>query len=605
MTETMRGGKCQVCHRKPSKPGAWEGLVLPPGTLLSRGRFVVGALLGRGGFGITYTGLYNDPKTSVETPIAIKEFFPKHLVTCRQGTALAYPPEKREEFERFVRSFIKEADIINHLKRHPGIVNVKYRFNDNNTAYIGMELLQGTDLRKHVNNLPQPLSAREAFQMLLPVMDAIQFIHENDVLHRDISPDNIFLCQGEGGETAPKLIDFGAAHIAVSEFTQSFPNVKKSGFSPLEQNWVTDSQGPWMDVYAFASTFYFSITGKVPAAAPDRSGQVDKLLPPSKLGADIPRAAEAVLLKGMAVRADDRYQSMGDFRDAMREALKPGDTKKDKADHSRQSRAESVVSSAAEPARPIKPNPIKPNPIKANSRWARALAYGGNLLVFCGLAGLLLGAPGFLLGLPLMVMVNAALEFMTPHASLCMRLTRWRVQKADGGAPTLPQCFARNLLLAMAPFAVLEWLWMLYSGEGQALHDTLTGTRLCSGVEITNETKTSESAPFTNEEPKTRKTVLACVEGVMIGKQWHLEERARIGRGKEQNDVIVPPEDGLVSKAHCVVFLHNGRYCLRDCGSRNGTYFNGEKLSQGDDPVPLKHGDTFRAGREIFEIKLQ
>lgn len=327
MTRTLENGVCTQCGKASTLQNRSSDMALPPGTLLvDQKQFLIGQKLGHGGFGITYVGMDMD----TEERVAIKEFMPKHIVNAREETALAVPPDRREEYDKFLRSFHREANTIHLLKKHPAIVEVKYLLETNQTAYIVMEMLEGMDLGKFLGCAGK-LSARQAFELLSPIMDALIFTHKSGVLHRDISPDNIFLCMERSAQKKPhlgdvvalKLIDFGAAHVAVADFTHSFPGVRKSGYSPLEQNWDAVHQGTWTDVYAFAATFYYAITKEVPPVASERSGDTDSLKPPSRLGAHISPEAEQVLLKGMAVGRKNRYQTMKEFYSDLQGAIFP------------------------------------------------------------------------------------------------------------------------------------------------------------------------------------------------------------------------------------------------------------------------------------------
>jgi serine/threonine protein kinase len=144
------------------------------------------------------------------------------------------------------------------------------------------------------------------------VMRALGAVHAEGILHRDISPDNIYVTNS--GQV--KLIDFGAARNALGQKSRNLSIILKEGFAPEEQYRSSGTQGPWTDVYATAGTLYFSITGRIPQGALDRQAE-DKLQPPSQLGSDIDPRSEAALMRALSIKAHDRFQSMQDFSAAL------------------------------------------------------------------------------------------------------------------------------------------------------------------------------------------------------------------------------------------------------------------------------------------------
>jgi serine/threonine protein kinase len=172
-----------------------------------------------------------------------------------------------------------------------------------------MPFLEGLNLKEYLVKKGGRLSFEAASDILLRVMDALQEVHRVHLLHRDLSPDNIFL-------TATKqvmLIDFGAARYQAGEQSKSLSVILKAGYAPEEQYRSSGRQGPWTDVYGVAATFYKTITGQTPPDALDRLAY-DTLVPPSELGAAIPPQAEQTLLKALAVRAIDRLQTIDEFK---------------------------------------------------------------------------------------------------------------------------------------------------------------------------------------------------------------------------------------------------------------------------------------------------
>ena len=278
---------------------------LPVGTVLNQ-RYLIGRVLGQGGFGITYIGL----DQLLETTVAIKEFYPHTLVArnVRQSLAVACADDNaQEQFRRSRDRFLKEARTLSKLNEVPGIVHVQNVCLENNTAYIVMEYLEGMDLKQHMLRQNKPLTAEETLRFFQPVLYSLQKVHEQGLIHRDISPDNIMVLK----DGNIKLLDFGAAReVNREEQNRSFASelVVKQGFGPIEQYRENADLGPSADVYALCASMYYCMTGQVPNNAPDRfmgSDNVDwKKIP------DLTDAQIAGLTKGMAIRAEDRFSSV-------------------------------------------------------------------------------------------------------------------------------------------------------------------------------------------------------------------------------------------------------------------------------------------------------
>lgn len=321
MTPTVERGVCKKCGQPALAPDS-NGNALPLGTKLGHGRLTIGKMLGHGGFGVTY--LAYDHK--LQRRIALKEFMPEYLAV-RNGVMIQPKPNQANAYNKSMNSFLKEARALYELRAHPNIVHVYSTFKENNTAFYTMELLEGESLLDYLKKKKR-ISGEQAFRMLFPIMDAIRFVHKNNILHRDISPGNIMLCRDPSVPTRmrPKLIDFGAAHVAIEGYSMSYPSVRTNGFSPLEQNWAGDAQGPWMDVYSFCATVYSAVVGHVPPGSEERekaqiSGAQDPLTPPSQAGGSISARLEEVLMHGLKLGYKDRIQSMDQLISAVKNAM--------------------------------------------------------------------------------------------------------------------------------------------------------------------------------------------------------------------------------------------------------------------------------------------
>ncbi|MEN1760271.1 serine/threonine-protein kinase [Anoxynatronum sibiricum] len=282
---------------------------LAPGTIL-QGKYQIENTLGQGGFGITY--LARD--LNLEINLAIKEYMPQDLATRLPGNTEVsiHSGNLRAHYDDGLTKFLQEARTLARFESHPNIVSVRDYFEANETAYFVMNYIEGITLKEYIRNSGGSISVPQALSVFMPVLDALREVHAYDVLHRDISPDNIFMTAK--GQII--LIDFGAARQSVSNKGHSMSIILKPGYTPEEQYRSRGLQGPWTDLYALGATFYRAITGQMPVESLDRLAQ-DDLIPPSALGVKIDTPLEAALLRAMAVKAEDRFQTAADFQAAL------------------------------------------------------------------------------------------------------------------------------------------------------------------------------------------------------------------------------------------------------------------------------------------------
>ncbi len=306
-------GVCPLCGYDPSRDAKKYPFVLKPGSKLAN-RYLLGRILGQGGFGATYIALDHITKSRV----AIKEYLPSELAMRNPGerTLIVYAEDMLPDFEYGKQQFLAEAQILSKFVGNEHIVGIQHYFEENGTAYYVMEYMEGVTLKQQLTETSKPLSVPDANRILLPIMEALDWVHSKGIIHRDIAPDNIMM-RTDG---TAKLIDFGAARNSTGEKSKSLDVILKHGYAPIEQYARRGRQGPYTDVYAMGATYYYAITGKVPPDAIERS-DVDELIPPSRLGVKIPAQTEEVLLKALAVNAPDRYQTMADFYHAMMESM--------------------------------------------------------------------------------------------------------------------------------------------------------------------------------------------------------------------------------------------------------------------------------------------
>ena len=259
---------CSECGR-PYGSVETEPFALKPGTILD-GKYLVGEMLGQGGFGITYIGF----DLLLEQKVAIKEYYPMStgMVSRENSTTVVWSSAvmQKSGMEKGFDSFLKEARKMAKLGGIPGVVGVKSVFIQNETAYIVMDFIEGETLLKKLQR-EGPMDYGTCISLMTPIMQALAEVHKHGIIHRDISPDNIMV-QSDGKLI---LLDLGAAKDLDIQGkdgnVQSSQMVAKHGFSPVEQYGQAGKIGPWTDVYAMAATIYYCCTGVLPPSATDRT----------------------------------------------------------------------------------------------------------------------------------------------------------------------------------------------------------------------------------------------------------------------------------------------------------------------------------------------
>jgi tRNA A-37 threonylcarbamoyl transferase component Bud32 len=232
---------------------------LEPGTTLQQYRIV--KVLGSGGFSVVY--LAQDQM--LEKLFAIKEYFPERFAQ-RSRASVRANASSADDFIWGKERFKEEAQVVGRFD-HPNIVQVIQIFEANNTAYMVLEYLPGRDFKAWLDEIDGPPSQAELDAMVGPILDALEVIHHNDLLHRDVAPDNIYI----RNDSTPVLLDFGSAKEAIGQRTRTVSAVVKEGYSPAEQYSTRGSgQGPWTDIYALAATLYHAVSGARPEASTER-----------------------------------------------------------------------------------------------------------------------------------------------------------------------------------------------------------------------------------------------------------------------------------------------------------------------------------------------
>ena len=286
-----------------------NALHMRPGSLLSN-RYLIGKVLGFGGFGVTYLAWDH----VLQQRVAIKEYLPSEFATRAAGKTevTVFSGNKAQQFADGMRKFVEEAKRLAKFQNEPGIVRIYDSFEANNTAYIVMEFLDGETLDDYLKRVGK-VSVEQAIDMLSPVIKSLEAVHKAGVIHRDIAPDNIFLTH----DGKVKLIDFGAARYATTSHSRSLTVIIKPGYSPEEQYRSRGEQGPHTDVYALAAVLYRMITGETPPDALERRAYLenkkkDTLIPPSKY-CKVSKNQENAILNALNIYAESRTSTAEDF----------------------------------------------------------------------------------------------------------------------------------------------------------------------------------------------------------------------------------------------------------------------------------------------------
>jgi serine/threonine-protein kinase len=281
--------------------------VLSHGTELLSGVYQIKKVLGQGGFGITYQGI----DTRLNRPVALKEFFPEGC--WRQGTTVVSAGRWTvDTYSNAKQRFLQEGRTLGQFN-HPGIVKVFYYFEENNTAYMVMEYLQGHTLAELLVQRGGKMSESEALQYIGKVGKALEVLHQAQFLHRDLKPDNIMLTND--GKVI--LIDFGAAKDFTTRNTQRFTAMFTPGYAPLEQYGQALKMGSYTDIYALGATLYHLLTGVVPLSAVERAAGME-LKSVKQLNPEIKPHISQAIMTAMAMEVSKRVRSVGEFLQLLR-----------------------------------------------------------------------------------------------------------------------------------------------------------------------------------------------------------------------------------------------------------------------------------------------
>ena len=300
-------GPCPHCGFDLAENEKKFPVALRAGTVLN-GRYIVGRVLGQGGFGITYLAW----DTKLEARVAVKEFMPNEIAT-RVGTTVSVAVESRtQDFTYGAERFQEEARTLAKFMGQPNIAGVTDYFDENDTSYFVMDYIEGISFKTYIANHGGKVSVEEALNVMIPVLRALTAVHAEGFIHRDVTPDNIYITK----DGQVKLLDFGSARYSIGDKSKSLDVVLKVGYAPKEQYIRRSRQGPYTDVYSCAACLYAAITGFLPPESLERLDE-DTLVPVSQCGIDIPEYLDKAILKGLAVQPEDRFQSAAEFLDAI------------------------------------------------------------------------------------------------------------------------------------------------------------------------------------------------------------------------------------------------------------------------------------------------
>lgn len=293
---------CPVCGYSPQDHIS-DPTVLSSGSVL-QGRYAVGRVIGKGGFGVTYLAydIKHDEK------IAVKEYYPYGIALRNpESTIVSVSTEEAADiFKSGAEKFYDEARLVAAFNGNPSIVSVYDFFYENDTVYYTMEYLEGQTLKDYVEK-NGVITSEQAVYIAEKISSALMTAHSANILHRDVSPDNIMICS----DGKVKLLDFGAARQVVANASQSLSVILKQGFAPLEQYQKKGRQGPWTDIYSLGATLYFALTKDIPDDPMTRFESDDEY---SSNKYSIVQPLWEIIRKATMLRIEDRYSNIFELR---------------------------------------------------------------------------------------------------------------------------------------------------------------------------------------------------------------------------------------------------------------------------------------------------
>lgn len=626
MQLTGENGYCTRCGAPiRTERDVGDDLLLPLGTRLDDGNIIVGEKLGKGGFGITYRAL----DTQQFGLIALKEFVPSFMIYgMRRNNAIYITEDKMADYQKYMSFFRNEATMMAGLD-HPNIVRVYFDFEENNTCYYGMELLTGRSLQDWIDE-KGPMNAMDAFRLIQPALDALEYLQRKGVLHRDLSPRNIFLRDAPGKfmNVDACLIDFGAAYDAKVAYSKSAPHIKTKGYSPPEQNAGHHIYGKYSDVYSMCAVLYFMVTGNVPLPAEDRALYGTELTAPHKLNPEIPKAFSDVLQRGMVVDYKHRIQEMYDLDVMLRRALKlpppppqplstvdvpsptPSSPSRPEGGKSYESKKDSRRANTGEdriqlppipptpPTMPTPPIPLPPQPRSSGSAKPLLACIVDMLLFALCLMLVLVWEPARSVlndSVPLAVLVVFAVALvgnsvacLVAGGTLGELVVRAEDRRMDGGRAVL-----HALTQTLYPYALFHGVAELAAGSPSA---SAGGSMIQNGESFVEDRREStayktevKSAKIDDRPSRAEARPQAYVTGYAsrdkhgITQMGLKREGQVLGRWADQETQCDTPVSSsmIVSRKHCRI-AKDGDWYVEDLNSKNGTFVNGRRIKPYD-----------------------
>ncbi len=302
-------GVCPYCGQIVKET---ESYFLKPGTILDS-HYIIGNVIGHGGFGITYKAY----DKTLDLVVAIKENFPQDFVAREPDSSQVYLYNTHviNEYQHVTQNFLNEARSVAMLKESKNIVRVLNYFEENNTAYMVMEYLKGVTLNqvlKTYSDEHKLFPIDTALQIASAICDALSVVHAGGIIHRDVKPGNIFLCEDE----TIKLIDFGASRISNEDEALNRTKVLTLAYAPPEQHSQRSKQAAYTDIYALGAVLYQMLTGRKLSSALDRLEHEDTVDPHTIRG-EISERLSNVVMRAIALKPELRFKSAEEFKQAL------------------------------------------------------------------------------------------------------------------------------------------------------------------------------------------------------------------------------------------------------------------------------------------------
>ena len=581
---------CPICGKKKDEVKRQDERALLIKTIL-RGRYVIGRTLGGGGFGIVYIAM----DLQNEKRVAIKEFMPVEIARRNARDGRTVIPYKKEEYDYALKHFKLEVDIMRKLQHVDGVIQVMDEFEENGTSYYVMEYLEGDDLLNYIN-MHALMSYDDAVLLLLPVIKTIYNVHQNGVTHRDLSPDNLFICKGEPQKL--KLLDFGSARdndVSGSSYVLQM----KDQYSSPEQVYgkrrdTEQEQDKRADEYSFGAILYSSLTKHRPERTADRVVE-DKQKNPCELNPKCTREQGNVILKAMALKKEDRYPDMMVFAYALIQKMQ--DAKKRKE-------AESMLNGHSPNIRYDDKQQDDYSRFSSGSNsirapyWRNALAILiDGLLAWILIVFFVYVVDGVLtadeLGIAVMAgMVGiyafyACMEKGANCATFGEKVMGIVVVQPDGKELSLGRLMWRQFV--RMSFGV-PWDWVAIQISGRSISEK-AGNVLVYMKGYT---------------PRiSRKYMLCFKDGPFANKEFPLTVGSyTIGRDRNSCSIVFPYDYPGISRRHCTLTVcENGSVFICDNGSTYHTYMEGKQTPlNAQVSYPLEKGCVFVLGGKIRAV---